>query len=258
MIYSLGVDAGSVLCKAVVLRERRVAAWRAAPTRGDMAAVIEPLIAGALEEAGVARDDLAAFGGTGRFRQAVAGADVQEGDLACVAWAAREVLPEVEQVLEVGGQSITAMLLDADGEVADFVRNDKCASGSGRFLEVMAEALGTGPEGLDSAALGAPRAAQVSDQCGVFVESEGGSLLNGGEPPGNIAAGLCEAVARIVSAQARRQGKARTFTVTGGVGRLSAVTACVADTLEAEFQPFPGDPGLAAAMGAALIAEDEL
>ena len=96
MIYSLGVDAGSVLCKAVVLRERRVAAWRAAPTRGDMAAVIEPLIAGALEEAGVARDDLAAFGGTGRFRQAVAGADVQEGDLACVAWAAREVRPEVE------------------------------------------------------------------------------------------------------------------------------------------------------------------
>ena len=257
-MITLGVDAGSVLCKVVLLRDRQVAAWRWAPTRGDMAAVLEPLVAGVLEEAGVARADVVALGATGRFRQAVTGADLQEGDLACVAWAAREVLPQVEQVLEVGGQSITAMTLDAEGEVADFVRNDKCASGSGRFLEVMAEALGTGVEGLDSAARTAPRAAPVSDQCGVFVESEVVSLLNAGEPPGNIAAGLCEAVARIVAAQARRLGKARTFTVTGGVGRLSTVTSRVAEYLEAELQPFPGDPGLAAAMGAALIAEDEL
>ena len=261
MTITAGLDAGSVLCKAVVLRERKVVAWRAVPTQGDLAMVTGPLLADALEQAGLARADLAALGATGRFRQAVAGADLQEEDLACVGWAVREVLPQVEQVLEVGGQSITAMTLDAEGEVTDFVRNDKCASGSGRFLEVMAEALGTrvdGVAGLDSMALAAPRAAPVSDQCGVFVESEVVSLLNAGEPPGVIAAGLCEAVARIVAAQARRLAKPGRFTITGGVGRLGAVTRRVAFHLQAEFQPFPGDPGLAAAMGAALIAEDEL
>ena len=106
MTILLGVDAGSVLCKAVVLVDRRVAAWRAAPTRGDLAAVIEPLLAAALSEAGVARSDAAALAATGRFRQMVPGADLQEEDLVCVGWAAREVLPVVEQVLEVGGQSI--------------------------------------------------------------------------------------------------------------------------------------------------------
>ena len=258
MTITLGVDAGSVLCKVVLLRDRQVAAWRAVPTRGDLVSVIQPLLADLLSEVGLVRSDAAALAATGRFRQMVPGADLQEEDLACVGWAAREVLPLVEQVLEVGGQSITAMTLDAEGEVTDFVRNDKCASGSGRFLEVMAEALGTGVEGLDRAAREAPRAAPVSDQCGVFVESEVVSLLNAGEPPGVIAAGLCDAVARIVAAQTRRLGPPGCFTITGGVGRLTTVADRVAQHLQAEHQPFPGDPGLAAAMGAALIAADEL
>ncbi len=257
-MITLGVDAGSVLCKVVVLADREPAASGEAPSGAKLAEGAAAQLAAALEAASVDRTATAGLAATGRYRESVAGADLREEELACIGWAAREYLPEVEQVIDIGGQSITALSLDAEGEVLDFVRNDKCASGSGRFLEVMSEALGMGVAGLDQAAAAAARTAPISDQCGVFVESEVVSLLNAEEPPANIAAGLCEAVARIVAAQARRLGGPGRFTITGSVGRLEAVTARVASMLDGEYQPFPRDPGLAAALGAALIAADEL
>jgi len=161
----------------------------------------------------------------------------------------------VDRVVEIGGQSISAMLLDPDGDLLDFVRNDKCASGSGRFLEVMSDALGIPIGELDEHAARASRDTPLSSQCGVFVESEVITHVNNGERPEDIAAGLCDAVARIVTSQARRFGTANRYTFTGGVAKVKTVVDLIRKRLDGEYQPFPHDTHLAAAIGAALLAE---
>jgi len=255
----LGCDIGSLFSKAVVLDgQGEVLASQIIPTTGDMGQQVRGLIQGVLEQAGVESASLGGTLSTGRGRDVVPGDDIFEDDeLACVGWAARRFLPEVDLVVDIGGQSITSMRLDASGEVADFGRNDKCASGTGRFLELMSEALGIGLDALDSAAARSTRPAPISTQCGVFVESEVVTHINAGETPEDIAAGLCEAAARIISAQARRFGLGSRYTLTGGVARLQAVVERVQQHLDGLYQPFPQDPKLAAAIGAALLAAEE-
>jgi len=175
----------------------------------------------------------------------------------CIGWAVRELLADVELAVDVGGQSITSLLLDADGEVDDLRRNDKCASGTGRFLEVMSNAVGVPLTDLDRIAASAGDAVSFGTQCGVFVESEVVTAVNDGRRPAEIAAGLCDAVARIVVSQARRFGQDRPYTLTGGVARLDSVVERVRAELGGVYHPMPLDPCLSAAAGAALLAFPE-
>jgi predicted CoA-substrate-specific enzyme activase len=157
-------------------------------------------------------------------------------------------------VVDVGGQSITSMLLNEDGDVINFMRNDKCASGSGRFLEVMSHAVGVDIDDIDEAARGADHAVSISSQCGVFAESEVITHVNAGEEPADIVAGLCDAVASIVSAQARKFSQGDQYTLTGGVARIEAVAGRISDRMSGTYHEFPHDPRLAACIGAALLA----
>jgi predicted CoA-substrate-specific enzyme activase len=184
--------------------------------------------------------------------------DFEEETMSCVGVAVRQHLTEVTLVLDVGGQSITSMLLDREGDVVNFMRNDKCASGSGRFLEVMSQALGIPITELDQSAARAARPAPISSQCGVFVESEVITHLNAGIDPAEISAGLCDSVARIVVSQARRfAGDDKiAYSLTGGVARVQSVVDLICQRLEGTYNPFPLDPQLAAAYGAALLAAE--
>lgn len=256
-MITLGVDVGSLYAKAVVLDGDHIRAWRCAPVTGNLRKELGPFVAALLDEAGLSQRDLHAAASTGRGADAVEDVDFEEDELYCLGRAARHMLPQVAYVLDVGGQSITALALDDDGEVADFMRNDKCASGTGRFLDVMSDALGLGIDALDGAASGAAEPAPISTQCGVFVESEVITHLNAGVDTGHIAAGLCQAAARIVAAQARRFGVTGDYTLTGGVARLGPVARFLDRHLDARYRAYEGDPQLAAALGAALAATEE-
>lgn len=254
---TLGCDIGSLFSKAVVMDGENLLAYKIMETTGNISGEIENLIEEVCREAGVSRFSLDGIVGTGSGAELLPDADFLEDEIACIAWAARCFLPDVELVVDIGGQSITSMLLNADGEVIDFMRNDKCASGSGRFLEVMANAVGVPVERIDEEASRASRRVSISSQCGVFVESEVITHVNNGESPQDIVAGLCDAVARIVTSQARRFGMGNRYTFTGGVARIHTVVDLVRERMEGEYQPFPLDTRLAAAVGAALLAETE-
>ncbi|WP_287153086.1 acyl-CoA dehydratase activase [Candidatus Solincola tengchongensis] len=252
---ALGCDIGSLFSKAVVMDGETVLAWKIMETTGNIAGEVDGLVEEVCGEAGVSRHNLDGIVATGSGAEFLRDADFLEDELACIAWAARCFLPEIELVVDIGGQSITSMLLDPEGEVLDFMRNDKCASGSGRFLEVMAAALGIPVERIDEEAARARKRVPISSQCGVFVESEVITHVNNGESPQDIVAGLCDAVARIVTSQARRFGSGNSYTFTGGVARVRTVVDLVRERMEGEYQPFPLDPMLAAAVGAALLVE---
>lgn len=251
----LGCDIGSLFSKAVLLDGQGVLAYRVIETTGNIAGEIDGLIREVCEEAGVSLVSLDGIASTGSGAEFVKDADFIGDEIACIACACRSFLPEVELAVDIGGQSITSLLLDEEGRVVDFMRNDKCASGTGRFLEVMSRAVGVPLERIDEEASQATKKISVSSQCGVFVESEVITHVNNGESPRDIVAGLCDAVARIVTSQARRFGLGNDYTFTGGVAKLKAVVDQIIPRMEGTYHPFPIDTRLSAAVGAALLLE---
>lgn len=178
-----------------------------------------------------------------------------EDTLSCVAAACRYYCPEIRFAIDIGGQSIASLLVGELGEVHNFMRNDKCASGSGRFLEVMSRKLKLELDGIDAALAGSRKTVDLSNQCGVFAESEVITHLNNGERPIDILAGVCASVAKMVSAQGRRFGINGPYTLTGGVARVQTIVAGIRERLAGNYHAFPLDPQLAAALGAALLSE---
>ena len=253
-MMTMGVDIGSLLTKVAVLDGDKLVASGTMETTGNVAVEIDGLIELVLAEAGLSQGDIAATAFTGVGAELHEGCGVVEDGVTCVAAAGAYYLPEINLVVDIGGQSITSILLDADGDVINFMRNDKCASGSGRFLEVMSQAVGVGVDDISEAARGATGVVSISSQCGVFAESEVITHVNAGEEPAEIVAGLCDSVASIIAAQARRFTRGDCYTLMGGVARVEAVVSRVKEKLDGTCQDFPHDPGLAACIGAALLA----
>ncbi len=253
----VGVDMGSLFCKAVVLDDDELMASRIIPTTGTIAQETAGLIEGVIKDAGLSRDRVDALVATGKGSDLLTDSDFVEDDINCVGVAAGYYLPDIRLVIDVGGQSITSILLDEEGDVKNFMRNDKCASGSGRFLEVMSNKLNLGMDSIDETASRAESPVEIGSQCGVFAESEVITHLNNGEKVSDIIAGVAAAVAKMVAAQGRRFDQAGEYSLTGGVSRLSSVTAVVAKRLGKDPQKFPFDPQLAAAIGAALLGDAE-
>lgn len=253
-MLTMGIDAGNLLTKVVLMDGDEVLASAVAETTGAVTKDTEALVSRVLEEAGVDRGKVEQCGVTGSGASMIGGTDFQEDEVTCVSVAAGYLLREINMAVDIGGQSITAMLIDEDGDITNFMRNDKCASGSGRFLEVMSGAVGVPVTGIAAAVEGASKRVVISSQCGVFAESEVVSHVNEGEKPEDIVAGLCEAVASIVAAQARRFASGDEYTLTGGVSRIGPVRDLIIQKLGGTYHEFPFDPALAAAIGAALLA----
>jgi predicted CoA-substrate-specific enzyme activase len=256
-MITLGCDIGSLFSKAVVLDEDEVVASRIIRTTGNIADEIGGLLKEVMKDAGLSRDQVDCMVGTGKGANFLKDADFIEDEINCVGVAASYYLPEVRLTIEVGGQSITSILLGGEGEVINYMRNDKCASGSGRFLEVMSEKLDVGMSEIDEAVKNSQNPVEMSNQCAVFAESEVITYLNNGEKTTDIIAGVCGSVAKMVAGQGMRFTKVDHYTITGGVAKIGAITNIVHEKLPGAFHRFPHDPQFAAAIGAALLGDYE-
>lgn len=257
MIISLGLDIGSLYSKAVLLEDQTVLNMKMLETTGNISDDIDCLIETTLEGKGMTEDNVNVCVATGRGADMVTSADFLEDDVSCISFAVNHYLPAVSMAIDMGGQSITTILLDPAGGVLDFMRNDKCASGSGRFIEVMSDALGVAIGEVDSVASKAKKPISISSQCGVFAESEIVSHVNEGEDVPGIIIGICESVAKIVISQAMRMSADADYTITGGVGRLSVMGDALEKRLRGTFYRMPVDSQYVAAAGAALIGYQE-
>lgn len=256
-MITLGVDVGSISTKAVLLNDDRIIASLVRETAGDISQKIEGMLDELLREAGVSADEVSCCVSSGQGEDLVERADFSEDDIACVAVATRHLLPDTELSIDIGGQSISTILSDPSGDILSYMRNDKCASGSGRFIEVIGAALGVEIEDIDKVVAESHNKVAVSTQCAVFAESEVISYVNLGKPVPDIIAGVCDSMARIIVSQALRIGPVESFTVTGGVARISGVINVLKERIQGCYRPLPLDPRLAVAYGAALIGQEE-
>ncbi|HOQ89277.1 MAG TPA: acyl-CoA dehydratase activase [Candidatus Hydrogenedentes bacterium] len=251
-----GIDAGSTTAKVVLIDDAgAVVARSIRPGGANLAAAAGAALRDALSAGGAERDDVAGIVATGYGRNAVAEADRTVTEITCHARGIFHLDPTVRGVIDIGGQDSKAIVLDPSGNVVRFEMNDKCAAGTGRFLEVMARTLEVPLEDMGRLALESRDPAVISSTCTVFAESEVVSLAAQGRAVEDILAGLCRAVAVRAAGLAGRARIQPPAVMTGGVARNAAVVAMVAEKLNIPLT-VPPEPQFSGALGAALFARD--
>jgi len=254
-LYFAGVDIGSNAAKSVILADDRIIGQAIVPTKADVEKSGVTALTAALESAGISRDDLSYTVATGYGRISASYADEVITEITCHAKGAHYFFPNARAIIDIGGQDSKAIKLDSNGNVVDFVMNDKCAAGTGKFLEVIARALEVSIDDLSRKTLAGDYACPINSTCAVFAESEVISLLASGEKEENIAKGLHYAVAKRVASLFSRigsNGGDRVFT--GGVAKNVGLRSALEEVLGSTLLVSPVDPQLNGAVGAAILA----
>ncbi len=249
-----GVDVGSATAKAVLLNDTGVMVGSAIiASGGNLTDSAQRCLALAAEAAGVAPDACAGLVATGYGRERVQARSRAVTEITCHARGALALFPEARSVVDIGGQDSKAIALDERGRVLRFEMNDKCAAGTGRFLEVMARLLEIPLDAFGGRAMHATAPVTISSTCTVFAESEVISHLARNQKVDDIIAGLCNAIASRVYGLASRARLAAPTIMTGGVARNEGVVKAMEALLGAPIHT-PEHPQLVGAYGAALIA----
>jgi predicted CoA-substrate-specific enzyme activase len=249
-----GIDIGAATAK-LVLFENTVVATIVLPSGFDTVKTAEMLVEQGLKKAGILRKDIRCIVATGYGRSMVPMADRTVTEITCHARGAHYLDSEVRTIIDIGGQDSKGISLDTTGKVKDFVMNDKCAAGTGRFLEVMARALEVELNELGDLSLKSKEKVTISSTCTVFAESEVISYKNQGKKKEDIIAGVHEAIASRIYAMVHQIPIQEKIMVTGGV----ALNRGMVHTLERKVEKevvIPGDPQVVGALGAALLAKE--
>jgi len=250
-VIGIGIDIGSVAAKGVLLdgeKEYRVLL----PTGWSPRQAGETILNELLERSSISRREVEQVVVTGYGRVALQSADQTVTEIKCHARGVAARCPQVRTIIDIGGQDSKVIHVSASGKVLDFAMNDKCAAGTGRFLQVMATALG-----MDVSELGenenASQTVTINSMCTVFAESEIIGLLAQDLPPGGIIAGLHQSVGKRVGAMARRLGVKEQVAFTGGVAINPGVKRALQEEISCPLL-VPSDCQFTGALGAALIA----
>ncbi|KAF0155912.1 MAG: putative benzoyl-CoA reductase subunit D [Syntrophaceae bacterium] len=251
-----GIDIGSTMTKVVVVDDKeKMLASHIGPTGVEHRHLALKVMEDTIQKAGLQFENLNFIVATGYGRINVPFADKQITEITCHARGIRSLFPSVRIIIDIGGQDSKGIKLDAEGKVANFVMNDKCAAGTGRFLEVIAETLGINLVDMGEIALKANGFVQISNMCTVFAEHEVTSRLSEGAGVAEIVAGLHEAIAGRVVNMTRHLGIEKDVVVTGGGAKNVGLIKVIAGKVGFPVLT-PPEPFITGALGAALVGKD--
>ena len=248
-MYSVGIDTGSVATKAVIFNGRIMGSV-IIPTGWSPRDASREALGRLLLQSGIERESIQSITVTGYGRGLADFADQAVTEIACHGRGAFFLNNSVRTVLDIGGQDSKAISLDEQGSVTDFVMNDKCAAGTGRFLEVMAHLLGGEVQDLDRMAAGA-EAQAITNMCTVFAESEVISLLARGASKESIARGILESIAGRAAALLGRVSVEPRIAFTGGASRSAVLKELIEQKTGVKLFVSP-HAQIAGALGAAI------
>ena len=253
-----GIDAGSRAIKIVLIEAptMQVVAKGLADQGVEQDKLASELFERVVENDGISRKDIGAIVATGYGRNAITVADTTITEITCHAAGVHHLVPEAMTVIDIGGQDSKLLRLDASGKVRDFAMNDRCAAGTGRFLEVVAQRLDTELKSLGRMAAASKNPAAISSMCVVFAETEITGLLASGTASADIVAGVQTAIAERVIAMAGRTVDPPVI-FTGGVAMISGMDAALQIALGQVVTVSP-DPQMTGALGAAILASRQV
>ena len=249
-----GIDSGSTSTDVVILnQDREIVAQAILPTGAGAAAGADRALDEALGKAGLTREDITATVTTGYGRGAIQLGDQSITEITCHAKGAFFLAPSVRTIIDIGGQDSKVIRVDEAGNVVNFVMNDKCAAGTGRFLELMARTLELSLDEMSTAGLDWKEDVTISSMCTVFAESEVVSLIAQNKTPADIIHGLNRSVASKTVSLCRRVGGEEAYMMTGGVSKNRGVAAEIEKLLGVKLH-ISEKAQLNGALGAALFA----
>ena len=257
-MYVLGIDSGSTSTNAVIMdRDRKIKAFSVVRTGAKSGVSAQKALDEVLQRAGLTREDISWIVSTGYGRVSIEFADENVTEISCHGKGAHYFNPKIRTILDIGGQDSKAIHLNENGEVKDFVMNDKCAAGTGRFLEMIARTLEVSLDELGAIALTSTEKIEITSMCSVFAESEVISLIANNKEKADIADGVCHAIANKASGLLRRVGMEPDFMMTGGVAKNPGVVRAVEEKIGAKLY-ICEEPEIVGATGAALYALERI
>ncbi len=252
-----GIDVGSLTAQAVVVENGKIAGSKSIGVKPNPVDSAETVLGMLLSDLGLRHQDISYIVSTGYGREQVQSrglAHANVSEISCHGVGAFWLLPGVRTIIDIGGQDAKVIRMDTAGELKDFVMNDKCAAGTGRFLEVMCRTLGITLDELGTLSLKARHPVGLSSRCSIFCETEVLHYLQRGADKADIAASVNRAMAERVAALARRVGVEPDVTMSGGVAKNGAVKSELERILGVRMVPCPVDPQIVGALGAAILA----
>lgn len=257
MKYFGGCDAGSTYTKCVIIDENgKIAAAVTNRSRINPVLSAQDALNVAVSKVNDLQkaEDLTYLIGTGYGRNKVPFADENISEISCHAMGVHVVNPDINAVIDIGGQDVKGIAIDSDGTVLNFAMNDKCAAGTGRFFETMANAFEMSLEEFSKLSLKAKNIIPITAQCTVFAESEVISLVGEGKPMEEIAAGIEMSVAKRCFVMAKKAGAVDRVTLTGGCAKNDGLKEAIEKVLKLKVIDLDIDPQIIGALGAAEFA----
>jgi predicted CoA-substrate-specific enzyme activase len=256
---TVGLDLGSTYVKCVVMRDAEVIGHEVLPTGHDHDATAERALAKALSMGGLTKEQVEYTVSTGYGRRVATTADSTVSEISANAagtrWVGREM--GVRTIIDIGGQDTKVIALDDDLQITNFQMNDKCAAGTGRFLEVLARVLEIPLDELGPVSLTSTQPVPITTTCLVFAKSEVATLITEGHPKEDIVAGIHKAVARRLTSMARKVGVREVVFFDGGPARNVGMVRAMEAELGVKMA-VPPIPQIVTATGAALLAQERL
>ena len=252
-----GCDLGAVTARVVIIEDGGIVSSETMPYKKLPVQAAVEAFEKALSKEGLAQDEIDYCVATGFGKKAVPYADANSAEVVCLNRAFRLMSSNVRTVIDVGGQSMRAINFSDNGKVLDSTVNEKCAAGTGRFIEVMARALELPLEEVSDLVLASKDPVTITSQCGVFAESEVITYVNEGRDRADIVAGIARSVAGKVSSLVRRISLEEEVALVGGVALNAGVKKFVEEELGVKLAALDVDPRVFGALGAALVAREK-
>jgi predicted CoA-substrate-specific enzyme activase len=257
MVYVAGIDIGSAFSKAVVMAENRIIAYQVVPSGGNYKLTAKQVTEKTLTKAKLSLKDIAYTVATGYGAANVAFFSETASDISCLARGVHYLFPDARTAIDIGGQFTRVLKLDGRGKATSFLLSEKCAAGSGRFLQVIAKVLQIDLEDIGELSLNSKSRVDFNTGCAVFAESEAVSRIAEGAAKEDILAGLHRTLAAKIQTMVARLGIEPGCAVVGGGAKDIGLVRSIEEGLACCLL-VPEEPQIVAALGAALLAEEKV
>lgn len=256
-MITVGIDCGAKNTKTVVLKDGEIVGKGSVLTGFDQEKAVNDSLDLAIKAAGISKDDIEKYGGTGSGKASISMADNEVNDIKAMAKAAHYFFPNSRTIADVGAEEGRAVKIDEKGNVVDFAINEKCAAGAGAFIEAMSRALEVKLEELGPMSLQSDKSIPMNAQCAIFAESEVVGLIHAKTQKIDISKAIHDAMASRIVSMIRRIGVNEDIVMIGGVGLNPGFVGSLKTQLEIDKVYIPDDPAFSAAVGAAVVAKEE-
>ncbi|MBW1811069.1 MAG: hypothetical protein JRJ87_22960 [Deltaproteobacteria bacterium] len=255
-MISAGIDVGALWTKAVVLEDGRITSYLITPSSGDTKKAAADTLTKALEPLSATIGDIPDIVATGAGKQEVAFAKGQATEVLCAAKGIGFLHPEARGVIDLGGESTRAVKLDQTGEVLEFTLNDKCAAGTGVFLDAMAKVMGVAVERMGPLSLESTADVNITSMCVAFAESEVVSQVHRQTPKQDILKGIHKSIATRIFGMLSRIDLQKQTAAIGGLALNIGILTCLEKMMNDKLI-VPQNPQIISALGAARLAAGE-